>query len=78
MVPGLTDTPEQALTRQLNAMIVEALALGASFANVINWYKLQSQATRDQAAAQQQAERESSSSSPASIRGSDARHGFKR
>ena len=55
---SLTDTPQQALTRQLDAMLVEAVALGASYENVLNWYVLQRRTIRDQAEAARQAEQE--------------------
>ena len=75
MIQGLTDTPQQALTRQFDAMLAEAVALGASYENVINWYVLQRKAIRDQAEAARQAEQEAAEAARQGIRGSHAWHG---
>ena len=58
MVQRLTDSPEEALARQRDALLAEAEALGAGTNSIARWYKLQAQAIRDQATAQQEAEAE--------------------
>ena len=56
MVQELTDSPEEALARQRDALLAEAESLGAGTNDIIRWYELQAQAIRDQAAAQREAE----------------------
>ena len=60
MVKGLTDSPEQAFARQRDELLAEAESLGADTENVLRWYELQTQAIRDQATAQQEAEQAAS------------------
>ena len=53
IVQSLTDSPEQVLARQRDALLAEAQALGAGNGSITKWYELQTQAIQDQATAQQ-------------------------
>ena len=55
-VQGITDSPEQALARQRDAYLAEAVALGASSDAITQWYQLQATAIQEQADALRLAE----------------------
>ena len=72
MVQRLTDSPEEALARQRDALLAEAEALGAGTNSITRWYELQAQAIRDQATARQEAEAEAARATAEAARATGA------